>query len=75
FDHINQTIDLETLDRCLHLDDSISMNSRRNKRSQIIKELNQKKQFPLSIERMRNPLDRRIYAYRIEKKNKSGNSI
>ena len=75
FDHINQTIDLETLDRCLHLDDSISMNSRRNKRSQIIKELNQNKQFPLSIERVRNPLDRRIYAYRIEKKNKSGNSI
>ena len=71
FNYIDQVIDLDTLDQCLHLDDSISTNSRRNKRSQIIRDLNNHPDFPIQINRERNPLDRRIYGYLIEHKHKS----
>ncbi|GEM_PF-4045829 len=71
FQHEGQTIDLDTLDQCLHLDESISTNSRRNKRSQIIRDLNNHSDFPIQINRVRNPLDKRIYGYLIERKHKS----
>lgn len=60
-----QIIDQEKLDECLGVNFYSSISSKRNKRSKTIILINQKYKSTISIERIRDELDSRMFKYKI----------
>lgn len=60
-----QTISQEHLDQCLELK-NLSTNSTRNKRSAILRDIKNKYPNLIAIERIQDPVDGRIYQYKIQ---------
>jgi len=60
-----QIIDQEKLDECLGVNFYSSISSKRNKRSKTIIFINQKYRSTISIERVRDDLDSRMFKYKI----------
>lgn len=61
----DQIISQEHLDQCLELK-NLSFNSIRNKRSAILREIKNKYPNLIAIERIQDPVDGRIYQYKIQ---------
>ena len=63
--YIGQTIVQQVLDECLGIQEVASSNIQRNKRSALIKQINEDDATGFRIERVRNAEDSRIYDYHI----------
>jgi len=60
-----QTINTETLDACLHIHPDQAESSKRNRRSQILQEIEQHYAHIIQIERVRSKVDKRIFEYHV----------
>ncbi len=63
--HVGKTINTETLDACLEIHREQAESSKRNRRSQILQEIEQHYPHILRIERVRSKVDKRIFEYQI----------
>ncbi len=62
-DHTGRTIDTQTLDDCLSIHPKQSESSKRNRRSQILQEIEQHYGDIIRIERLRSKEDKRVFEY------------
>jgi len=63
--HNGQTINTETLDTCLEIHPNQSESSKRNRRSQILQDIDQHYPHIIRIKRVRSKEDKRIFEYQI----------